>query len=96
MSALYSGVADFGRIYATIGLVFGLIVGVAFIVAGTYILTRKDSETNSKQGWVFIAIGIIVGLIAWLIWHFTRVSKAFAAAEGVYGGIEIVKDLFRN
>ncbi len=110
---VYSGAADLGRVYSTIGLVAGLIIGVILIVIGISMLLKKpdpdpvfnsdpmstsfqQSETNSNTlvGWSLIGTGIVVIVIAWLIWHFTQVSKPFAATEGALGTVEMVKDIF--
>jgi uncharacterized membrane protein len=101
MSDVYTGLADFGRVYSTIGLIIGIVVGVAFIIAGVVVLVHKPKQDDlappppKRSGWIPIAVGVLVVFLSWLIWHFAQKSKAFAAAEGVAGGISLLESAFK-
>ena len=81
--AIYSGGATVGRIGAFISAIVATIVGIFLIGVGIYTLSTKNSGSNSTEiGVAYIIGGIILAGLAWLIYYFTRKSKAFAFVEG--------------
>lgn len=47
---IYGGAADFGRVYALIGMVVGIVAGIAMMSGGIYFATLKDKHTAETQG----------------------------------------------
>lgn len=41
-SEIYSGAADFGRVWTLLGAIVGTIIGIATIILGIYIITKKS------------------------------------------------------
>lgn len=85
-----------GPLWATLGLLFFLLEGVATYVAGTaYLSLITDRTSEAERGratafvWTFLMVGILVGVAlsaaALGVYSFERLSRLFAAsAVGVF------------
>jgi hypothetical protein len=47
MTSLYSDTAKFGRFMTIIGTIFGVIVGIIFLIVGIYLVRKKEKHTKS-------------------------------------------------
>ena len=92
---IYSGTAAFGRISATIGVIIGTLIGLVCLIIGISTISSGD-DGSEMAGWIFIAIGVLVASMTWVIWYFTQKSKAFAALEGGTAAVQMISDAFRG
>ena len=104
---IYNTTAEVGQISSTVGAGVGTLFGVAMIIGGIVMLTRKskpnpdfpddpDDGSFNKTGWIFIGFGILVIITVWVYYYMVHRYKGLAAVEGVSTGISGIKDLIQQ
>jgi amino acid transporter len=90
------GLETFGRGYATVGAIFGTILGVLTIWLGRYIasLPPDDKDPNPERtGKVLVIVGIIVIIAVWAMRWLAQTYDSVAAVEGLFLIVMIITSI---
>jgi len=87
----YEGSATLGKIVGIFSSIFGILIGLVFLIGGLILAFKKNTQnttdTNSvstnKFGWILFVIGIFIIIASSFSLYLTMNFKVYQAAQGV-------------